>query len=70
MILIPLSAYIMLYNFGIGMSETLSLRFISYGNTALIINLAMTGLMLSVFSNGDEVKDSRLLSVRRIMTNG
>lgn len=60
----------MLYNFGIGMSETLSLPFISYGNTALIINLAMTGLMLSVFRNGDEVNDSRLLSVRRIMTKG
>lgn len=45
------------YNFGFGLLGPLSLPLFSYGNTALVINLALIGLMLSVFRCGDIAKD-------------
>lgn len=45
------------WNLGYMLASPISLPFISYGNTASIINLFLIGLMLSVFRNGDIVKD-------------
>lgn len=46
-----------IYNLGFGLLGPLSLPLFSYGNTALMINLALIGLMLSVFRCGDIAKD-------------
>ena len=45
------------YNPGFHLSGPLSLPLLSRGYPALLINLALTGLMLSVFRCGDIVKD-------------
>lgn len=44
-------------NLGFQLIAPISLPLISYGNTATIINLALIGVMLSVFRSGDIVKD-------------
>lgn len=44
-------------NLGYNLFSVLSLPLVSYGNTALLINMALIGIMLSVFRNGDIVKD-------------
>ena len=45
-------------NLGYGMLSALSLPLISYGKSALIINSALIGLMLSVFRTGNVLKDN------------
>ena len=47
-----------LTNLGFILLAPISLPLISYGNTATIINMALIGLMLSVFRTGSVVKDS------------
>ncbi|WP_206457842.1 FtsW/RodA/SpoVE family cell cycle protein [Anaerovorax sp. IOR16] len=44
-------------NLGYGLVSSLSLPFISYGNTALFINAALIGFMLSVFRTGEIFRD-------------
>lgn len=45
-------------NLGYGMLSSLSLPLISYGKSALIINSALIGFMLSVFRTGHVIKDN------------
>jgi Cell cycle protein. len=52
-------------NLGFGIISQLSLPLISYGNTALIINSALIGFMLSVFRTGDIIKDSKIMSPQK-----
>lgn len=47
-----------LTNLGFILFAPISLPLVSYGNTATIINMALIGLMLSVFRTGSVVKDS------------
>jgi cell division protein FtsW (lipid II flippase) len=55
-----------LFNLGIQLIAPISLPLISYGNIATIINLALIGVMLSVFRSGDIVSDEKV----RIYSNG
>lgn len=50
------------FNLGFQLLSPLSLPLFSHGNIALIINLALTGLMLSVFRSGDIAKDKYIPS--------
>jgi cell division protein FtsW (lipid II flippase) len=52
-------------NLGFGLLASLSLPLVSYGNTALVINSALIGFMLSVFRTGDVIKDSLKAHTRR-----
>ena len=45
-------------NLGYGLVSSLSLPFISYGSSALFINAALIGFMLSVFRTGNIYKDN------------
>ncbi|GAE88734.1 FtsW/RodA/SpoVE family cell cycle protein [Acetivibrio straminisolvens] len=47
-----------IFNLGYGILPALSLPFISYGKTDLIINSALIGFMLSIFRTGSIFKDS------------
>lgn len=47
-------------NLGYGLVSSLSLPFISYGRSALFINSALIGFMLSVFRTGDIYKDNSM----------
>ncbi len=47
------------YNLGFFFITPISLPLISYGNTAMIINLVLIGFMLSVFRTGDVVRDKK-----------
>lgn len=47
-------------NLGYGLASSLSLPFISYGNTALFLNSALIGFMLSVFRTGEIFRDHSL----------
>ena len=51
-------------NLGLQVSVPISLPLVSYGNTATIMNLTLIGIMLSVFRNGDIVKDKNINEVR------
>lgn len=44
-------------NLGFRMFEAVSMPLFSYGNTALIVNMALIGLMLSAFRTGKEQRD-------------
>ncbi len=44
-------------NLGFQLLSPISLPLISFGSTAMIINLVLIGIMLSVFRNGDIVRD-------------
>ncbi|SHH73954.1 cell division protein FtsW, lipid II flippase [Sporobacter termitidis DSM 10068] len=46
-----------LYNLGYPLMDPISLPLISYGNAAMMINLFLIGLMLSVFRTGDVARD-------------
>jgi len=48
------------FNLGFQLWHPISLPLVSYGNAELIINLALVGLMLSVFRTGDVVIDKSL----------
>lgn len=48
------------WNLGLLLVSPISLPLISYGNTALLINLFLIGIMLSVFRTGDIAKDEKL----------
>lgn len=54
------SVFYIIDNLGYGLVSSLSLPFISYGRSALFINAALTGFMLSVFRTGDIHKDSSI----------
>ncbi len=47
------------FNLGIPLSAPLSLPLVSYGNTALVVNLGLIGLMLSVFRSGETAEDTQ-----------
>ncbi len=55
------SVFYIIGNLGYGLVASLSLPFVSYGRTALFINAALTGFMLSVFRTGDIYKDGAAL---------
>jgi len=57
-------------NLGFVIMPALSLPLISYGKTALIINSALIGFMLSVFRTGDIIKDSRISAGKSIQDYG
>lgn len=48
----------MISNLGYGLISSISLPFVSHGGTALMINAALTGFMLSVFRTGDIYRDN------------
>ena len=48
------------YNFGFQFLMPISLPLISYGNVAMAVNLALIGLMLSVFRTGDVATDRQV----------
>ncbi len=52
------SIIFILNNLGFGLFDTVSLPFISYGKTALLIDSALIGFMLSVFRTGEVFSDS------------
>lgn len=51
------TAFYMLGTMRFGLIAPLSLPFISYGSTSLLLNAALVGLMLSVFRSGEAVRD-------------
>lgn len=51
------AAFYIVDNLGYGFVSSLSLPFISYGNTALFINSALIGFMLSIFRTGEIYSD-------------
>jgi cell division protein FtsW (lipid II flippase) len=53
------------FNLGFIAAAPFSLPLLSHGNTSLVINLAMIGLMLSVFRTGDIVRDGKEAAKRR-----
>lgn len=52
------SVIYILCNLGFGLVSSLSLPFLSFGSTALFLNAALTGFMLSVFRTGEIVRDA------------
>ena len=58
------SAFYIIDNLGYGLVSSLSLPFISYGRSALFINAALTGFMLSIFRTGDIYKDNSMLYMK------
>lgn len=60
-ILCTFTAEILLYipaNLGIWLIAPISLPFLSYGATALLINMALAGVLLSVFRTGEVYRDT------------
>jgi cell division protein FtsW (lipid II flippase) len=55
-------------NLGFPLVAPLSLPLISNGSIATIINLALIGIMLSVFRTGDIVKDKNTSKIRNFIT--
>ncbi|MNC15368.1 cell wall shape-determining protein [compost metagenome] len=53
------------YNLGFIMMGPMSLPLISYGGVAMVVNLGLIGLMLSVFRSGNAVRDGRLSASSR-----
>lgn len=53
-----------LYNLGYPLTDPISLPLISYGNAAMVINLLLIGLMMSVFRTGDVVRDKNSVGTR------
>lgn len=51
------SVFFIIDNLGYGLISGLSLPFVSYGNTALFLNAALIGFMLSIFRTGEIVVD-------------
>jgi len=63
-VLMTLSAQVLSYivfNLGFQLVTPVSLPLISFGNTAMIVNLVLIGFMLSVFRTGDVVMDKAIL---------
>jgi cell division protein FtsW (lipid II flippase) len=56
------AASYVVYNLGFLLAAPISLPLISYGNTAMVINLVLIGFMLSVFRTGDVVADGQISS--------
>lgn len=52
-------------NLGFGLLASLSLPLVSYEKTALVINSALIGFMLSVFRTGDVIKDNKQSHIGR-----
>ena len=56
-----ITAQILLYipaNLGIWLIAPIALPFLSYGATALLINMALAGVLLSVFRTGEVYRDT------------
>lgn len=51
------SFFYIMDNVGYGLVASLSMPFISYGNSSLFIHAALTGFMLSIFRTGEIVRD-------------
>lgn len=54
------------YNLGFLFAAPISFPLISYGNTAMIINLVLIGFMLSVFRTGDVVVDGKNPAITKL----
>ena len=54
------------FNLGINLFGCISLPLLSYGNTALVVNMALIGVMLSVFRTGPLVRDGGAVLSNRI----
>lgn len=54
------------FNLGFQFASPISLPLISYGNTAMIINLVLIGFMLSVFRTGDIVADGKIRTITKL----
>lgn len=62
-LMITIICQVLLYvvsNLGFNLLATFPLPLVSYGNVSLIINMALIGIMLSVFRNGDIVNDKSM----------
>ena len=60
-ILCTFTAEILLYilaNLGVWLIAPIALPFLSYGATALLINMALAGVLLSVFRTGEDYRDT------------
>jgi len=60
-VLITFTIQVILYvssNLGFQLFSQLTLPLISYGRTAIVINMTLIGIMLSVFKSGDLVRDN------------
>ncbi|QIB69947.1 FtsW/RodA/SpoVE family cell cycle protein [Aminipila butyrica] len=53
-------------NLGYGLIAPLSLPFISYGKSALFLNAALTGFMLSIFRTGEAYEEHQITSRREL----
>ena len=66
-VILTLSMQILLYvllNLGFGLVGEFSLPLVSYGNTALVIDMALIGIMLSTFRTGSLVRDETSVAHR------
>ncbi|GAU78080.1 permease prefix domain 1-containing protein [Fusibacter sp. 3D3] len=54
-----------LWSFGFQLISPMTFPFIAYGNIAMVINLTLVGIMLSVFRTGDVVKDKNSSLAKR-----
>ena len=52
------------YNLGLNLIEGIALPLVSYGNTALVIDMALIGIMLSTFRTGSLVRDETSVAHR------
>ncbi len=57
--------FYVIHNLGLPLFSPLTLPFISYSSTGTIINMALVGIMLSVFKSGYLVKDHKIIMVRK-----
>lgn len=63
-VILTLALQVLLYgafNLGIVLTGTISLPLLSYGNTALVVNMTLIGVMLSAFRTGPLVGDGNKL---------
>ncbi|MDD4781599.1 MAG: FtsW/RodA/SpoVE family cell cycle protein, partial [Tissierellia bacterium] len=52
------------YNLGFQLLSPLTLPFISYGGTSMIINMFLIGILLSVFNLGDLIRDNSAFNMK------
>ena len=67
-VLVTFTLQVALYvasNLGFQLFSTLGLPLLSYGNTSLVINMVLLGVMLSVFKSGDVCRDNLIKPIFR-----
>lgn len=57
--------FYVIQNMGLFLIGAMSIPFISYGNSALLLNAALVGFMLSVFRTGDVFRDAYVDSMQK-----